>query len=134
VRVSISKAWMWVAFVSLAPAQGYAASPYLCAIGEVYECVAVSGCKRAALEDINMSAFMTLDVDKKQLTSATMGEDTRTEDIEGISATDKAIFLYGTQDEETWNATVSLETGALTGGITSGPSSFAIFGNCTPKQ
>jgi len=40
--------------------------------------------------------------------------------------TDVAVF-------ELWlrNATISLETGALTGGVTSGTSSFAIFGNCT---
>jgi hypothetical protein len=76
---------------------------------------------------------MLLDVDKKQLSSATIGEPSRAEDIEGVSVTDKAIFLYGTQDQETWNASISLESGALSGGITSGPSSFAFFGNCTPK-
>ncbi|HUU67402.1 MAG TPA: hypothetical protein VMW57_09025 [Methyloceanibacter sp.] len=50
-----------------------------------------------------------------------------------MTSTDKLVFLHGTQDEETWNATITLETGKLAGGITSGQSSFALFGNCTPK-
>jgi hypothetical protein len=93
----------------------------------------VTGCKRVELKQINLSAFMVLDVDKKLMTSAAIGEAPRSEDIEGLTATDKALYLYGTQDQETWNATVSLQTGALAGGITSGASSFAFFGNCTPK-
>ena len=62
-----------------------------------------------------------------------IGENGETEDIEGISSTDKAIFLHGQQDQETWNATISLEDGSLTGGISSTPSSFALFGHCTKK-
>jgi len=122
-----------IAAIGLAPTQAAAASSYLCAIGEVFECEAVHGCERADLKDINLSAFINVDVDNKQLSSAGIGEAARNEDIEGVVVTDKAVFLHGTQDEETWNATVSLETGALSGGITSGPSSFAIFGHCTPK-
>jgi hypothetical protein len=83
------------------------------------------------LDAINLSEFIVLDVDKKQLTPASMGETARMEDIEGLTSSDKAIFLYGTQGEDTWNATVSLTSGALTGGILSGTSSFAIFGNCS---
>ncbi|MGZ5234462.1 MAG: hypothetical protein ACXWC3_31005, partial [Burkholderiales bacterium] len=63
-----------------------------------------------------------------------IGEEPRSANIaEGLSATDKALYIYGTQNQRTWNATVSLETGALVGGITSGESSFAFFGNCTAK-
>ncbi len=132
-RVSISTGFLLAAICLVPVTASAAASSYLCAIGEAYECVAVDGCKRVALKSVNLSAFMLLDVDKKQLSSATIGEPSRSEDIEGVSVTDKAIFLYGTQDQETWNASISLESGALSGGITSGPSSFAFFGNCTPK-
>jgi hypothetical protein len=110
-----------------------ASGSYICAIGEVYECEAVNGCKRVSTDAINLSEFIIVDVDKKQLTEAAIGENGDTEDIEGLSSNDKNIFLYGTQDQETWNATISLENGALTGGISSGTSSFALFGNCTKK-
>ncbi|MGO8842400.1 MAG: hypothetical protein ACLQF1_15100 [Methyloceanibacter sp.] len=132
-RISISTALL-MASICLVPVAASAASgSYICAINEVYECQAVSGCQRASLDAINLSEFIVLDVDKKQLTSASIGEEGRTEDIEGLTSTDKAIFLYGTQGEDTWNATVSLTTGALTGGISSGTSSFALFGSCTQK-
>jgi hypothetical protein len=109
------------------------AESYICAIGEVYECEGVTGCKRVSTDTINLSEFIIVDIDKKQLTEVAIGENGETEDIEGLSSTDKAIFLHGTQDQETWNATISLENGALTGGISSGPSSFALFGHCTKK-
>ncbi|MGB6345779.1 MAG: hypothetical protein WBF40_00295, partial [Methyloceanibacter sp.] len=82
---------------------------------------------------INLSEFIVIDIDKKQLSETAIGEDGQTEDIEGLTVTDKAIFLHGTQDQETWNMSVSLENGAMTGGITSGTSSFAVFGHCTQK-
>ena len=114
-----------------------AASPpecsYICAIGEVYECEAVNGCKRVSTDTINLSEFIVVDVDKKQLTEAAIGENGETEDIEGLSSNDKDIFLLRQQDQETWNATISLEDGSLTGGISSSTSSFALFGNCTKK-
>ncbi len=132
-RVRISRAWL-ILFLCLAPTSGFAAAgSYLCAIGEAYECLAVTGCKRVSLSEVNLAAFIAVDVDNKKLSSATIGRPADEEDVEGVTVTDKAIFLYGTQDEETWNATVSLENGALTGGISSGSSSFALFGHCTPK-
>ncbi len=109
------------------------ADSYICAVGEVYECQGVVGCKEVSTETINLSNFLVLDTEKKQLTGAQLGKTPQTEDIEGVTVTDKNVFLYGTQDVETWNATISLENGALTGGITSGGSSIAIFGNCTKK-
>ena len=132
-RCSISAAFL-IASVCLVPAAATAATgSYMCAFTDAYECETVKGCHRASLDAINIPEFVVLDLDKKQLTGAAIGHDHRTEDIEGMTSTDKLIFLHGTQDEETWNATVTLETGALAGGITSGSSSFAIFGNCTPK-
>lgn len=109
------------------------AQSYICAVGEVYECEAVIGCKRVSTDTMNLSEFILVDVDKKQLTELAIGENGETEDIEGITSTDKAIFMHGQQDKETWNATISLENGSFTGGITSSPSSFAVFGHCMKK-
>ena len=132
-RVSIATALLIASICLVSGTASAASGAYICAIGEVYECQAVDGCKRVSTDAANLSEFIVLDIDKKQLTSASMGETPKTEDIEGISSTDKNILLYGTQDVDTWNATISLETGALSGGISSGPSSFALFGNCTQK-
>ena len=93
----------------------------------------MNGCKRVSTDTINLSELILVDLDKKQLTEVAIGENGETEDIEGVSSNDKSIFLHGQQDQETWNATISLENGALTGGISSSPSSFAVFGHCPPK-
>ena len=114
-------------------ASAAASGSYICAIGEVYECEAVNGCKRVSTDTINLSEFIIVDVDKKQMTEAAIGENGETEDIEGLSSDDKNIFLYGTQGKDTWNATISLENGSFTGAISDAPSSFALFGNCTKK-
>ena len=45
-RISISRACLVLAFLSAAPAVAFAEKSYLCAINEVYECVAVTGCSR----------------------------------------------------------------------------------------
>jgi len=132
-RRSISVAVL-IASACLVPAAATAASgSYMCAFTDVYECETVTGCQRASLDAVNLPEFVVIDLDKKQLTGASMADTNRTEDIEGMTSTDKLVFLHGTQDEETWNATITLETGKLAGGITSGQSSFALFGNCTPK-
>jgi hypothetical protein len=132
-RVSISTAFLALCVCLAGGAASAASGSYLCAISEVYECQAVTGCQRASLDAINLSAFIVLDLDKKQLTGVAIGQAGRTEDIEGLTSNDKEILLYGTQGDDTWNASVSLATGALTGGIASDASSFALFGNCTPK-
>jgi hypothetical protein len=119
--------------VAASVAHAAASGSYLCAVGEVYECEAVAGCKRVSTDTINLSEFILVDLDKKQMTEVAIGENGESEDVEGISSNDKAIFLHGQQDQETWNATISLESGQLTGGISSGPSSFALFGHCTKK-
>jgi hypothetical protein len=132
-RISISTAFLIMATCLVPAAASAASGAYLCAISEAFECQAVTGCKQDELKSINMPAFWAIDVDKKMMTSAVIGETPRSEDVEGLFATDKALYLYGTQNQDTWNATISLQTGALAGGITSGESSFAFFGNCTPK-
>jgi hypothetical protein len=134
-RNSMLRALALVAGLCALPvaASAAASGSYICAIGEVYECEAVNGCRRVSTDAINLSEFIIVDVDKKQLTEAAIGENGDTEDIEGLSSDDKNIFLYGTQGKKTWNATISLENGSFTGGISDAPSSFALFGNCTKK-
>jgi len=109
------------------------AESYICAVSEVYECVAVEGCKRVSTDAINLAELIVLDTDKKTLTGASLNETPQSEDIEGLEETEKNIFLHGHQGDDSWNATISLANGAMSGGIASGPSSFALFGNCTKK-
>jgi hypothetical protein len=121
----------------MTPTTGFAEEKsYVCAINEVYECVTVTGCSRVSLEDANVAGIMVIDIEKKQLRSAPIGEEPRTDAIEGMTTTNKAILLHGTGKRETdraWSALISLETGKLTAGLSTLDSSISLLGNCSAK-
>jgi hypothetical protein len=109
---------------------------YLCAVNEVYECVAVAGCKRVSPSDANLAGVMVLDVQKKQLSLAPLGGVPRTDDVESLTVTDDAILLYGTgkrKADRTFSAVVSLKTGKLSAGVSTLDSSFALTGTCSSE-
>ena len=93
-RNSMLRASALVAGLCALPAVASAAASgsYICAIGEVYECVAVTGCNRVSTDTINLSEFIIVDVDKKQLTEAAIGENG-----ESAVRSDRAEMLANTQ-------------------------------------
>ena len=134
-RISISKFYVGLAFLCMVPTTGFTEErSYLCAINEVYECVAVTGCSRISLEDANLTGIMLLDLEKKQLSIAPLGQDPSTEDIEGVTVTDEAILLHGIGKKgRTWSAAISPKTGSLSAGVSTLDSSLALLGRCTAK-
>ena len=136
-RISISKFCVGLASICMAPAVGFAAEKsYLCAINEVYECVAVTGCSRISLEDANLVGIMLIDLEKKQLRRAPLGGEPSADDIESVAVTDKAILLHGTGKKEadrTWSAVIALDTGNLTAGVSTLDSSLSLLGKCTAQ-
>src|SRR6476659_7700573 len=136
-RISISNFCMCVAFLVLVPTAGFAAEKsYLCAINEVYECAAVTGCSRISLDDANLVGIMLIDMEKKQLRTAPLGGEPSAADIESVAVTDKAILLHGTGNKDTdrtWSAVISLETGNVTAGVSTLDSSLSLLGKCTAQ-
>ena len=136
-RNSICKLCVGLAFVCTVPATGFTQEKfYLCAINEVYECVAVTGCSRISLEDANLTGIMLIDVEKKQLRTAPLGGEQRADDIESLDVTDKAILLHGKGIKETdrsWSAVISLDTGNVTAGVSTLDSSLSLLGKCTAQ-
>jgi hypothetical protein len=135
-RISISKACLALAFTCIAPATVFAEQAYLCAINEVYECVAVTGCSRISLEDANLAGVMLIDIEKKQLSSAPLGQDPTTDTIDSATVTDDAILLHGIGKKDmdrTWSAVISLKSGNLSAGVSTPDSSLALTGRCTAK-
>jgi hypothetical protein len=136
-RNSISKFCVGLAFLCTVPAAGFAGEKsFLCAINDVYECVAVTGCNRISLEDANLTPIMLIDVEKKQLRTAPLGGDPRADDIDSVTVTDKAILLHGTgkkDSDRTWSAVISLDTGNVTAGVSTLDSSLSLLGKCTAQ-
>jgi hypothetical protein len=133
---SIHKAGLGIAVLCVTSATSFAENSYLCAINEVYECVAVTGCKRVSPNDANLAGVMVLDVDKKQLSLAPLGGSPRTDAIESLTVTDDAILFYGTgkrKPNRTFSAVISLRTGNLSAGVSTLDSSLALSGTCSSK-
>src|SRR6187402_3578586 len=114
-RLSIFKLCVGPALIGLIPSSGFTVEKsYLCAINEVYECVAVTGCSRISIDDANLVGVMIIDMEKKQLRTAPLGGEHRADNIDSVAVTDKAIVLHGSgikQMDRTWSAVISLETG-----------------------
>lgn len=136
-RLTISKACFGLAFLRMVPETGFAETSYLCAVNEVYECVAVTGCSRISLEDANVAAVMLLDVENKKLSSAPLGHEARSDDIDSVSVTDEAILLHGIgkrgPTDRTWSALISLKTGKMSAGVSTPDASLALSGKCTAR-
>ena len=133
-RLSISKAFL--AFLCIAPTAAHAEKSYLCAINEVYECVPVTGCSRISVQDAKLTGIMLIDVEKKTLSVAALGEEPNTDDIDGVTVTKEAILLHGTgktNPNRTWSAVISLKTGDLSAGVSTLDSSLALLGICSAK-
>src|SRR6476646_11279309 len=95
-RISISRACLVLAFTWTAPALASAEKSYLCAINEVYECAAVTGCSRISLDDANLVGIMLIDMEKKQLRRAPLGGEPSADDIDSVAVTEKAILVHAT--------------------------------------
>ena len=134
-RISIAKACFGLAFLCATPATSFAEKTYLCAINEVYECVAVTGCSRISLETANLSPVVLLDVENKTLSSAPIGQEAQVDNIDSVTVTDDAILLHGRGKKEptnrVWSALVSLKTGNLSAGVSTPDASLALTGRCT---
>src|SRR5262245_34091261 len=136
-RISISKIFVGLALLCMVPATGFSEEKsYVCAINEVYECVAVTGCSRDSLEDANLAGIMVIDIEKKQLRTAPCAGERRADDIESVVVNDKAILLHGTGKRDanrTWSAVISLETGNINAGVSTLDSSLSLVGKCSAQ-
>ena len=100
-RNSISKTCLGLTLICMAPSVCFAEQAYLCAINEVYECVAVTGCSRISLEDANLAGVMLIDVENKQLRSAPLGDEPTSDAIDSVTVADDAILLHGVGKKDT---------------------------------
>jgi len=134
--MSIFKLGFGLALLLMTSASSLAAEKsYLCAINEVYECLSVTGCNRISLETANLPAVMLIDIENKKLSSAPIGQEPSTNDIENVAVTEKSILLHGIgkrgPTERTWSALISLQTGKLSAGVSTPDASLALSGKCT---
>ena len=131
---SIAIAATLLSAASAVPVALSAEKSMICAVSEVRECTPFgTTCKRVSPQDVNTAPIVLLDLEKKELTSISMGDTGRKESVEGVKSTDDAIYLYGQQDDTAWSAVISLKTGSFTSNVSTVGTGFVLFGNCAPK-
>lgn len=136
-RLLILRLGFGLAFLCMASATSFAEKAYLCAINEVYECVAVKGCNRISLATANLPAVILIDVENKKLSSAELGQEPTANDIDNVTVTDDSVLLHGIgkrgPTDRTWSALISLKTGKMSAGVSTPDASLALLGLCTGK-
>jgi hypothetical protein len=110
---------------------------YVCAVHEVFECVAVKGCTPITLAAANLAAVMWLDLEKKTLTTTAIGQKPTVSELKNVTVTDNAVLLHGLgksgTSDRVWSAIISTKTGKLSAGVSTPDASLALQGRCTTK-
>jgi hypothetical protein len=101
--------------------------PFLCAITEAIECDDDGNCVGGSADDVNMPAFIRVDVAGKNL-SEHNGE--RTTAIQSHTRANGQLLLQGVQ-ERVWNVSISEESGLFTATAAEHGTGFVFFGACT---
>lgn len=135
-RMTISKACLGLAFLCMAPTASFAAEKsYVCAVHEVFECVAVKGCTPVTLAAANLAAVMWVDLEKKTLTTTAIGQKPTVAELKNVTITDNAVLLHGLgksgKSDRVWSAIISTDTGKLSAGVSTPDASLALQGRCT---
>jgi hypothetical protein len=133
--MTISKACLGLAFLCMAPTASFAAEKsYVCAVHEVFECVAVKGCTPITLAAANLAAVMWVDLENKTLTTTAIGQKPTTAELKNVTVTDDAVLLHGLgkgTTDRVWSAIISTKTGKLSAGVSTPDASLALQGRCT---
>ena len=126
-------AWLPFAALSFVPTQASANLAYVCAVAEVYECTAVSGCKRVTRKAANLPPMVTLNTKEKNLFSGLFGGESLLQNGD-IYEDEKVLILRGRRKLQTWTAVVNKVTGDMSGTISQIDRTFSQFGHCTPNN
>jgi hypothetical protein len=122
----------------MAPTATFAAEKsYVCAVHEVFECVAVKGCTPITLAAANLAAVMWLDLEAKTLTTTAIGQEATVAELKNVTVTENAVLLHGLgksgKTDRVWSAIISTKTGKLSAGVSTPDASLALQGRCTTK-
>jgi hypothetical protein len=118
--------------VALVPSAGKAqdASPkrWLCAVTTVLECGEDGACERRTVNAVNLSPFLTVDLDRKTLVALDGSE--RSSVIERVARGGALAILQGSEGTRAWSATIAEDTGRMSAAIADDHVAFALFGSC----
>lgn len=122
-----------LAAFALSPVTAHAAPKYACAVHEVFECTAVSGCKRVKHSQAGIPPMVTLNVKEKGLFSGLFGGVNLLEKGD-VYEDEQVLIMRGRKGLQTWTAVVEKPSGAMSGTIAQAGRAYTQFGTCVEAQ
>lgn len=107
-------------------------SRFLCAAVQATVCFENGECGIDLPWNLNVPAFIEVDLDAKWLGTTTASGENRATPIEHLSREDGTIVLQGFEMGRAFSWIISEETGRVTVALAADGASVAVFGACTP--
>jgi hypothetical protein len=104
----------------------------LCAGVQATECFEGGECGIDLPENLNMPAFIEIDLDAKLLSTTAASGENRTTPITALSREDGSIFLQGHEMGKGFTFVIDEQSGQVTVAIAAQGRAVIVFGNCTP--
>ena len=117
----------------LSSVSAHATPKYACAVHEVFECTAVSGCKRITHQTAGIPPMLTLNVKEKNLFSGLFGGGALLQQGD-VYNDEKVLIMRERKGLQTWSAVVEKPTGAMSGTIAQAGRAFTQFGTCVEAK
>ena len=121
------------AAIVLASVPAHATPKHACAVHEVFECTAISGCKRITHETADIPPMLTLNVKEKNLFSGLFGGGALLEQGDGYDD-EKVLIMRGRKGLQTWSAVVEKPPAKMSGTIAQAGRALTQFGTCVEAK
>ena len=105
---------------------------FLCAAVQATQCFEGGECGIEIPWNLNMPAFVEIDLEAKMLSTTEASGLNRKTPIEHLSRADGIIFLQGYELGKGFTFVISEQTGQVTVAIATENSGVIVFGSCTP--
>jgi hypothetical protein len=105
---------------------------FLCSAVQATECLEGGECGIDLPWNLNMPAFIEIDLEAKMLSTTEASGLNRKSPIEHLSRADGIIFLQGYELGKGFTFVISEQTGQVTVAIATESSGVIVFGSCTP--
>ncbi len=104
----------------------------LCAAVQASHCVEAGECTIDLPWNLNVPAFIEIDLEAKQLATTAASGENRVTPIEHMSRRDGTIVLQGFEKERAFSFVITESTGQVTVAVATEGRAVSVFGSCTP--
>lgn len=105
---------------------------FLCSPVQATVCFDDGECEIDVPGNLNIPAFIEVDLEAKRLSTTAASGENRTTPIENVSRRDGLIVLQGFEMGRAFSWVISEQTGQVTAAIASEGRAVSVFGSCTP--